>query len=98
MIPTLIFAFQNIGILLLPSEDWHEVYNGLWGYNAILSSAAIMCVFFAFNRMSFLVGMVNLSLTVANQYALRTTMTLEVSISCENSKINKIKSYSLLDF
>ena len=82
-----------LGILLLPSQDWHEVYNGLWGYNAILSSAAIMCVFFAFNRMSFLVGMVNLSLTVANQYALRTTMTLEVS------KINKLfTSYSIIRY
>ena len=84
------FDFQNIGILLLPSEDWHEVYDGLWGYNAILSSAAIMCVFFAFNHMSFLVGMVNLSLTVAIQYALRTTMTLEVSF--------KTTSFPLLHF
>ena len=41
------------GILLLPSEDFQEVYDGIWGYNAVIATASITCVFFAFNTMSF---------------------------------------------
>ena len=63
---------------LLPRESLQEVYDGVWGYSAILSSGAIMCVFFAFNGMSFLLGMMNLANTIIIQYALRTTMSIEV--------------------
>ena len=63
----------------MPRESLQEVYDGVWGYSAILSSGAIMCVFFAFNGMSFLLGMMNLANTIIIQYALRTTMSIEVS-------------------
>ena len=62
----------------LPVEQLGEVYAGVWGYCPILSSAAIMCVFFAFNYMSFFLGLCNIAATVSSQYALRATMTLEV--------------------
>ena len=63
----------------MPVEQLEEVYIGVWGYCPILSSAAIMCVFFAFNYMSFFLGMCNIAATVSSQYALRATMTVEVS-------------------
>ena len=52
------------GILLLPSEDFQEVYDGIWGYNAVIATASITCVFFAFNTMSFFLGMANLGKTL----------------------------------
>ena len=70
---------KNTGVALVPRESLQEVYDGVWGYSAILSSGAIMCVFFAFNGMSFLLGMMNLANTIIIQYALRTTMSIEVS-------------------
>ena len=70
--------FFLTGVLLLPEEDLAEVYDGLWGYNAVIATASITCVFFAFNTMSFLLGMANLGANVCAQYALRATITLKV--------------------
>jgi urea transporter len=62
----------------LPVEDLQEVYDGVWGYNAVIATASLSCVFFAFNGMSFLLAMLNLAATIAAQYALRANMTLVV--------------------
>jgi len=68
------------GVLLLPEGEVGEVYDGLWGYNAVIATASITCVFFAFNTMSFLLGMANLSANVCAQYALRATITKKVNV------------------
>ena len=73
------------GVALLPTNSLDEVYNGLWGYSAILSTSAITCVFFAFNKMSVLLGMVNLLGTIGIQYGLRQTMHLQVSFHYLNA-------------
>lgn len=67
-----------MGVLLLPRDDLQEVYDGVWGYNAILSMASLSCVFFAFNSMSFLIGILNVLATVVAHYALRTNMFVKV--------------------
>ena len=69
-----------LGVALLPYEDLQEVYDGIWGYNAVIATASITCVFFAFSSMSFLLGMINLLGTVGAQYALRATMVAQVSV------------------
>ena len=38
-----------LGVAFLPIEDIQEVYDGVWGYNPLLTMAAISCVFFAQN-------------------------------------------------
>ena len=63
---------------MLPNNDLEEVYTGIWGYNAILSFCSLTCVFFAFNHMSLLLGMVNVTGTIAIQYGLKTTLALQV--------------------
>ena len=67
-----------VGVLLLPLEDIQEVYDGIWGYSAILSSCVI-CVFFAFNHVSFLLATVNILGTALIQYGLKLTLSLHVS-------------------
>ena len=67
------------GVLILPAENLQEVYDGIWGYNAVIATASITCVFFAFSSMSFTLGMINLLATIGAQYALRATMVLQVS-------------------
>ncbi len=67
------------GILLLDRADYGEVYDGVWGYNGVIAMASVSCVFFAFNSMSFLVGLVNLVGTIGVQYGLRANMTLQVN-------------------
>ena len=67
------------GVLILPTENLQEVYDGIWGYNAVIATASISCVFFAFSSMSFTLGMINLLATIGAQYALRATMVLQVS-------------------
>ena len=66
------------GIVLLPAEDFQEVYDGVWGFNAILASASLMCVFYAFNFYSVLLGTFNLACVICAQYAMRATMSVEV--------------------
>ena len=73
---------------MLPHEDLQEVYDGLWGYNGVIASAAITCVFFAFNPMSFVLGMINLLGAIGAQYALRATMSLQVKRSTEINERN----------
>ena len=66
------------GVLILPAENLPEVYDGIWGYNAVIATSSITCVFFAFSSMSFTLGMINLLATIGAQYALRATMVLQV--------------------
>eukprot|EP00093_Oithona_nana_P013120 13120.XXX_98632_94413_1 [CDS] Oithona nana genome sequencing. len=68
------------GVLILPTENLQEVYDGIWGYNAVIATASISCVFFAFSSMSFTLGMINLLATIGAQYALRATMVLQSNI------------------
>ena len=63
---------------MLPAEDFQEVYDGVWGFNAILGSASLMCVFYAFNFYSVLLGTFNLACVICAQYAMRATMSVEV--------------------
>ena len=65
---------------MLPTEALQEVYDGIWGYNAVIATASITCVFFAFSSMSFLLGMINLVGTIGAQYGLRATMVAHVSV------------------
>ena len=65
-------------MFLVPPENIEEVYNGLWGYSAILSFCALTCVFFALSWMSLILGFVNLLGTVGVQYGLRTTLSIQV--------------------
>ncbi|TRY69135.1 hypothetical protein TCAL_02513 [Tigriopus californicus] len=52
-----------------------EVYTGVWGYNALLTMAALSCVFFSFNHMSFLLGVMATLANVVVQCALKRNMT-----------------------
>lgn len=52
-----------------------EVYTGVWGYNALLTMAALSCVFFSFNHMSFLLGIMATLANVVVQCALKRNMT-----------------------
>ncbi len=66
------------GVLLLDRADFEEIYIGVWGYNGVIAMASVSCVFFAFNSMSFLLGIVNLLGTIGVQYGLRANMVLQV--------------------
>jgi len=70
----------TIGCLLpltfLPPADYQQIYDGIWGYNALLAMAAASCVFFPFSPVSFVAGIVNTVATVAIQQALRKNMDL----------------------
>jgi len=69
-----------LGVLLVPAEALQEVYDGIWGYNAVIATASITCVFFAFNTYSCLLGLANLLATVCAQYAMRATITLQHNV------------------
>ena len=71
---------HRAGVLILPNENLQEVYEGIWGYNAVISTASISCVFFVFNYMSITFGMINLMASIGIQYALRATLVLQVSL------------------
>ena len=75
----------TLGVLLLPLDSIQEVYDGIWGYSAILSTCALTCVFFAFNQMSLLLGLVNLLGTIGVQYGLRTTLFIQVFFLLKNN-------------
>ena len=51
-----------------------EVYDGIWGYNSLLSMAAVSCVFYPLTVSSFLAGLVNVVTTVFIQKALAVNM------------------------
>ena len=51
-----------------------QVYDGIWGYNSLLSMAAVSCVFFPLTISSFLAGIVNVMATVFIQRALAQNM------------------------
>ena len=53
-------------------------YDGIWGYNGVLAMPCISCVFYAFGKVSFLLGLVDTIAVGFAQYALRATMTLQV--------------------
>ena len=69
-----------LGVAFLPIEDIQEVYDGVWGYNALLTMAAISCVFFAQNAHSLILGLLATAATSVVQFALRANMTLQNNI------------------
>ena len=62
-------------LALLPPAQYHQIYQGLWGYNPILSMAAVSCVFLPFSGTSLLAGTVNTVATIFIQKAIIRTMT-----------------------
>ena len=64
-----------MSIAILPPELYHQVYQGLWGYNPLLSMAAVSCVFITPSASSLLTAMVNTVLTVCMQKAILGTLT-----------------------
>ena len=56
----------------------HKAYAGIWGYNGVLAMPCISCVFYAFGKVSFLLGLVDTIAVGFAQCALRATMTLQV--------------------
>ena len=51
-----------------------KIYDGLWGYNSLLSMAAAGCVFFPFSPVALGTGTVNALATILIQAALRVSM------------------------
>merc|ERR1711971_983952 len=84
----LLFLTSNFGAILgsllaltiLPSSDFQEIYDGVWGYNELLTMASLSCVFFKFNVKSFVLGTVATAATSVVQFALRKNMTLQNNI------------------
>jgi len=78
----LLFIISNTGAVIgsllsltfLPISDYQQVYDGIWGYNSLLSMAAVSCVFFPFSPTSLLAGALNAVATVGIQAALRRNM------------------------
>jgi len=78
----LLFVLSNTGAVIgsllsltfLPASDFQQVYDGIWGYNGLLSMAAVSCVFFPFSPTSLLAGALNAVATVGVQAALRRNM------------------------
>jgi len=66
-----------IGVAFLPADSLWEAYDGIWGYNGVLAMPCISCVFYAFGKVSFLLGLVDTVAVAFAQYALRATMTLQ---------------------
>ena len=68
----------TIGTLLsltfIDASEYDNVYNGLWGYNALLSMASVSCVFFPLTVTSFIAGLINVLATVFIQRALAHNM------------------------
>ena len=77
-----------LSLTFLPTSDYQQVsipskafsklclqvYDGIWGYNSLLSMAAVSCVFFPFSPTSLLAGALNAVATVGIQAALRRNM------------------------
>jgi len=77
-----------LSLTLLPPQDWHQIYDGIWGYNSLLSMPAISCVFLNISPSSLVFGLVSVVVTVASQQAIRVNMnhlpvfTLPFTLSC----------------
>lgn len=67
-----------VALTILPSSDFQEIYDGVWGYNELLTMSCLSCVFFKFNLKSFVLGTVATAATSVVQFALRKNMTLQV--------------------
>ena len=72
----------------LVKNFWTQVYDGIWGYNGLLSMAAVSCVFFPFSPTSLLAGALNAVATVGVQAALRRNMDTVWAFSCKNFVTN----------
>ena len=64
------------------------MYDGIWGYNGLLSMAAVSCVFFPFSPTSLLAGALNAVATVGVQAALRRNMDTVSAFSYTNFVTN----------
>ena len=53
---------------------YFPLYLGIWGYNGLLSMAAVSCVFFPLTPSSLGAGLVNMAATVFVQRALARNM------------------------
>lgn len=63
-----------LAITILPEHEYQQIYDGLWGYNSLLSMAAAGCVFFPFSPVALGTGTVNALATLIIQAALRVSM------------------------
>ena len=63
-----------VPLIFLPPTLHHQIYQGLWGYNPLLSMAAASCVFTQWSWASLLAGTVNTLSTVFIQQALASSM------------------------
>merc|ERR1719397_1174033 len=78
----LLFVMANIGAALgtflslafIEVSEYADLYDGIFGYNSLLSMAAVSCVFFPLTLTSFLAGVVNVMGTVFIQRALAHNM------------------------
>merc|ERR550525_1968485 len=78
----LLFVMANIGaglgtllsLSFIEISEYDQLYDGIWGYNSLLSMAAVSCVFFPLTANSLLAGTVNAVATVRIQAALRRNM------------------------
>lgn len=62
--------FWCAGLVFTEAGSYGAVYDGLWGFNGILSAAAIGGFFFAFTLHSFASALANVIFTVLIQHAL----------------------------
>jgi len=77
-----LFVMASIGAALgtllslsfIEISEYDQVYDGIWGYNSLLSMAAVSCVFYPLTVSSFLAGLVNVVATVFIQKALAVNM------------------------
>lgn len=63
-----------LSLSFLDETEYDQIYDGLWGYNGLLSMAAVSCVFFPLTVTSFLAGLANVVVTVFVQRALAHNM------------------------
>ena len=87
----LLFVMSTLGatvatflsLTFLDVSEYGQVYDGIWGYNGLLSMAAVSCVFFPLTPSSFVAGLINTVLSVFVQRALAqnmNTVSLELNI------------------
>ena len=63
-----------LSLSFLDESEYQQVYDGIWGYNSLLSMAAVSCVFFPLTVTSFIAGLANVAATVFVQRALAYNM------------------------
>lgn len=101
----LLFVMSTIGasvgtlvsLVFLDSSEYDQIYDGIWGYNGLLSMAAVSCVFFPFTPASFIAGLVNTVLSVFIQRALANNMNMVSSLLNHTIVIND-KLFSLQNY